>query len=275
MKQFHSVLDAVWALDIDPTSKLVALRLARHWPHIFPGLKSIAKACCVDERTVRRALRRLEADGVIRVTHRPQRSSVYEFVGVSIPALGGKPPLDLDSPDPTPPPGGTPPVGGGTSPPDPGGMAPADLQPLDLQTDQPSERERARELLPHEKAEARKTLEPPSGTRPVGLYEFREGWKPKESHRAYGRELGLTDAEMLERAEHCKLKLYDHPFPNEDKQFRRELLWLRNDKQTRQARENRKANPNGFNENPGARRRAGDAAPDPIFGPGAGRKRAG
>ena len=122
------------------------------------------------------------------------------------------------------------------------------------------------ELMPHEKAELRKQLEPPSGTMPAGKHQFRDDWKPKDSHRAYGREIGLTDAEMLERAEHCRLKLYPHPFTSEDKQFKRELLWLRNEKETRAAREQRKANPHGFNENPGARRRPGDASTGTVFG---------
>jgi DNA-binding transcriptional ArsR family regulator len=93
MTQFADVLDAVWALDIDPTAKLVALRLARHWPRIFPGVKSLAEWTKLDERTVRRALHRLEADKVIAVTRREGQSSVYEFAGVVIPSLGSRPPL--------------------------------------------------------------------------------------------------------------------------------------------------------------------------------------
>jgi hypothetical protein len=106
----------------------------------------------------------------------------------------------------------------------------------------------------------------PDESAPTPRFKFRSDWKPRRSDRDYGRELGLTDTEMRERAEHCRLKLYTHPFSTEDEQFRRELLWLRNDKETRAFREQRKANPHGLDENPGARRRPDDPRPTPVFG---------
>lgn len=241
----------------------------------MPSVAGLAAHTSLSERSVQYALRQLEEKRIIRTTPQPGRCSQFEFLdnqgqAIVVPALrkvAGAHPVHPTPATPAPP-------GARGAPPTPATTAPKadpDLKQTNKQTSEAG----ARELLPHERAELRKELEPPTGTRPVGLFEFRQGWKPKDSHRAYGRELGLTDAEMLDRAEHCKLKLYDHPFPNEDKQFRRELLWLRTDKQTRQAREQRKANPHGFDEKPGARRSAGETPPDPIFGPGAGRRRAG
>jgi hypothetical protein len=264
---FYDLFDAVWALDIDPTAKFVALRLARHWPHIFPGLQSLAKWTGYDERTVRRALRRLQDDGVITVTQRAGSSSVYAFVGVSIPALGKHPPLVASGPDSAPPPPDSAPPHPGLSAPRGGGVAPPEDPSLNDPMERTKEGESARELLPHEKAELRKALEPPTGARPVGLYQFREGWKPPVRLRQLGlRELGLTDAEMVDRLKHCRLKLYERPFPSEEAQFERELRWLAEDKKTKAFREQRKANPHGLDEHPGARRRPGDTPPAPVFG---------
>lgn len=115
-----------------------------------------------------------------------------------------------------------------------------------------------------------KTRSPPSEpageSAPTPRLKFSPDWKPTKDARDYGRQLGLTDDEMRERAEHCRLKLYTHPFSTEDEQFRRELLWLRNDKETKQFREQRKSNPHGLDENPGATRRSDDPRSKPVFG---------
>jgi hypothetical protein len=107
--------------------------------------------------------------------------------------------------------------------------------------------------------------EPGDGS-PSPRIKFRADWKPTRDAREYGRQLGLTDDEMRDRAEHCRLKLYTHAFSTEDEQFRRELLWLRNDKETQRLREQRKANPNGLDENPGTHRRSDDPHSKPFFG---------
>jgi hypothetical protein len=101
---------------------------------------------------------------------------------------------------------------------------------------------------------------------PSPRIKFRADWKPTKDVREYGRQLGLSDDEMRDRAEHCRLKLYTHAFSTEDEQFRRELLWLRNDKETKQFRDQRKANPHGLDEHPGTHRRSDDPHPKPVFG---------
>lgn len=127
-----------------------------------------------------------------------------------------------------------------------------------------------REPLPHELAEARAAAAEPTGTRPALRFEFRPEWKPKTSHRDLARQLGLTDEEVGERLHDCRNKTYPNGFRSEDKQFNRELAWAARDKETRTFKEQqsaaRKANPHGFDENPGARRRPGDPRPEPVFG---------
>lgn len=96
--------------------------------------------------------------------------------------------------------------------------------------------------------------------KPVGKFKFRKEWRPRDpEHRAYGHKHGLTDDEMKDLAEHCRNKLFPSAFDSEDEQFKREILWFRDQKR-------RKANPHGLNENPGARRRPGDTPPTPVFG---------
>lgn len=73
---------------------------------------------------------------------------------------------------------------------------------------------------------------PPSG--PPGLrYRFRPDWDPSPAHRARGHEYGLTDEEMLQRAEDCRLKPIKHGFQDEDEHFFRELLWMKRDREKR------------------------------------------
>jgi hypothetical protein len=257
---YRSIRDAVWACEvIGGSAKLVALRLVEHWPRIFPSLASLAKHTGLSERTVRDALRELEAKRVIATEHREGSSSTYSFVGVSIPALGtpaesaALPRQNL--PDPP----------AKSAAPTPAESAPEADKGLSRQE---SGRVEAgtRELMPHEKAELRKALEPPTGARPVGLFRFRPGWKPKDTHRTYGRELGLTDKQMLERAEDCRDKLYEKAFPDEDAQFRRELRWLKKDLETEKFRNERKANPHGLDERPGTKRTAADHPQPSVFG---------
>jgi hypothetical protein len=131
------------------------------------------------------------------------------------------------------------------------------------------EPEPKREPLPHELAEARAAAEP-TGARPALRFEFRPDWRPKTTHRDLAHSLGLTDEEVGERLHDCRNKTYPNGFRSEDKQFNRELAWAARDKETRtfkaQQLAARKANPHGFDENPGARRRPDDPRPEPVFG---------
>ena len=115
--------------------------------------------------------------------------------------------------------------------------------------------DRARELLPHEKSEARKlaALETP-GTQPALRYQFPPDWIPRKRHRARGIELGLTEDEILERAEDCRLKPIKQGYVDEDKHFMRELTWAARDKETRKAKEQAYANRKDF-ETPGHNRK--------------------
>jgi hypothetical protein len=134
---------------------------------------------------------------------------------------------------------------------------------------QPARAQPEREPLPHELAEARAAAEP-TGARPALRFEFRPDWRPKTTHRDLARSLGLTDEEVGERLHDCRNKTYPTGFRSEDKQFNRELAWAARDKETRtfkaQQLAARKANPHGFDENPGARRRPDDPRPEPVFG---------
>lgn len=83
---------------------------------------------------------------------------------------------------------------------------------------QPSKREQARD----------------AGIGPPGLrYRFRPDWDPSPAHRERGREYGLTDEAMLQRAEDCRNKPIKHGFYDEDEHFFRELGWMKADRETR------------------------------------------
>ena len=97
-RQFKSVSDAVWhCKKIGGSAKLIALRLVEHMPDDYPSMLTIAEWCGLSERTVREALRELEAKRIVE-TRRTGRSNVYvfAFAGVSIPELGApsQPPPD-------------------------------------------------------------------------------------------------------------------------------------------------------------------------------------
>ncbi len=110
--------------------------------------------------------------------------------------------------------------------------------------------------MPHERAEARKAKETQpevTGAQPALRYKFREDWKPSKAHRARGQEMGLTDDEILERADDCLLKVIKQGFADEDKHFMRELGWAKRDKEVRIGKEQAYANRKDF-ETPGHRR---------------------
>lgn len=75
----------VWQLALDPTSKMVLLRLAdyvnREGTTAWPSVALLAHECCIDERTVQRALKKLRELALI-VAARPSlgyRSVVYSL----------------------------------------------------------------------------------------------------------------------------------------------------------------------------------------------------
>lgn len=106
------------------------------------------------------------------------------------------------------------------------------------------------------------------GARGVPLFEFPKDWKPSKDHQALGRSLGLTDEAMLERAFHCRNKTYEHPFTDPDKQFNRELAWLKAETETanhKKALHERRAN---RSETPGNTRKPSDKRAAPVFGGG-------
>jgi hypothetical protein len=73
-------------------------------------------------------------------------------------------------------------------------------------------------------------------------YTFDQNWKPHEEHRARGMELGLTDREIIARAEDCRLKPIKQGFFNEDDHFYRELAWAKRDKEIERAKKEAYAN---------------------------------
>lgn len=256
---WKEIRDAVWARAFEggftSPQLLVALRLVEHFPNIFPGEQKLARWTRLGERTVRQALSELEAARVLRITRNPGRVNQYEFLDRSgnpiqsgVPDIGPTPAGAAGPPRQELP--GTP---AGAAGPTPAGAA-AEADP-DLKQDPKREVEagRARPLMPHELSERRKAAEATTpGARPVIRYEFREGWKPKRSHRELGISLGLTDEDIGARLHDCRNKVYEKGFTSEDKQFNRELAWAARDKET--AAFKRKANNVRDFEQPGHRR---------------------
>lgn len=84
MSEYRNLRDAVWALAwegvLDHIELLVALRLVEHWPRIFPGESTLVRWTRLSESSVRRALRRLEQEGIIRTLRNPGRGNGYEFL---------------------------------------------------------------------------------------------------------------------------------------------------------------------------------------------------
>jgi hypothetical protein len=123
----------------------------------------------------------------------------------------------------------------------------------------------ARELLPHEISEKRKAAraEATPGTTPVFLHKFPKGWRPKQRHVDEAKELGLTPEDVITRSKHSRLKTYTSPFTDPDDQFSRDLLWLRNDLDTKKFKESQRK---ATNEYPGRNRSVDDDSPAPVFG---------
>jgi hypothetical protein len=122
------LMTIVWDLEMDPGDKLVLLALADNASdegHCFPSIATITRRCQFNERTIQRALSRLEAGGHLSRRMRPGRSTLY-----SIHPRAAEPPAQshprqyatpgTESPHPRPnattTPGNTPPTPGNTPP---------------------------------------------------------------------------------------------------------------------------------------------------------------
>lgn len=75
-----SIWDRAWNGGLDSAELLVLLRLVEHMPRIFPNLKTLERWTRLDERTIRRAIRRLEQDKILRTQHNPGRGNLYQFL---------------------------------------------------------------------------------------------------------------------------------------------------------------------------------------------------
>jgi hypothetical protein len=104
------------------------------------------------------------------------------------------------------------------------------------------------------------------GARGVPVFEFPPDWKPTKAHQQLGRELGLTDEDILQRAFHCKNKTYEHPFTDPDRQFNRELAWAKTEKETATHKKELHERRATRSETPGATRSPNDKRPPPVFG---------
>ncbi len=281
---YRAARAAIFGSKLPGALKLTALVLIEYMPNCEPSVSSIAAASGVERKTAIRAIANLERLGVISVQRRSGARSGYQLQPETtwrhewiepVPHIGTS-----TKTVPVPNEHGT-----GTN----GGMGPVPntpktgtkLVPEAEEADQKAGEKAVRTqasptmgpvpgtgsgtaedaprpfvhsgpLQPSRRD--RETAQEATGGRPAGKFEFDPAWRPKPKHRARGVELGLTDQEILARAEDCLLKLYTHPFPNEDKQFMRELGWAARDKETAKFKRDSLANRRD-NEMPGHDRR--------------------
>jgi hypothetical protein len=83
-------MNACWPLAMEPSAKAVLISLAdqaNDEGYCWPSLNTIAIRTCLSERTVRRALRELEDDGLISSLERSGTSNLYVITapGVGVP----------------------------------------------------------------------------------------------------------------------------------------------------------------------------------------------
>jgi biotin operon repressor len=78
---FRAVRDALWASQLPPLHRLVALRLVEHLPNVAPSIQSLASHTGLSRETVMRCIRDLEEAGCIRVSRRHGRRSEYALTG--------------------------------------------------------------------------------------------------------------------------------------------------------------------------------------------------
>ncbi len=196
--QFKDIRDAVWNCPLRTTSKMVALSLVEHWPRIFPA---IARICKMTD-----SLRDLETREVIATTRRRGTSSTYQFVGVSIPALGVDPGdggdgdgAELEA-DPMELPRQLPPPRRPRQqlPPGPAAAAPPPRQQLP-----PKGEDLTRKLKVLGKRASAQRGKPRSPT-PI-FHSTLEGWEPSNAIRIEARRLGLTDEALDKRIRRMRL----------------------------------------------------------------------
>jgi hypothetical protein len=75
-----TVMGKAWPITVTPVQKLVLISLADQANDdgiCWPGVASMAKRTCLSERSVQRALRELSHLGLLTITLRPGRSTVY------------------------------------------------------------------------------------------------------------------------------------------------------------------------------------------------------
>jgi hypothetical protein len=198
------VRDAVWHCDkIGGSAKLVALRLVEHLPDAFPSLDTLSGWTGLSVRTIRTALRELEAKEVITTQRNVRgRSNLYSFfVGVSIPELGRAdlPPAPTeDDPDgprrklPTSPREPTPAESAGVG----GGNCRPGRQELPPKQDPKLTNKRG--------GGARGRSRPPAAApTPPLLFDF-EGWECSAALRAELRQLGIADERITYRLNRLK-----------------------------------------------------------------------
>lgn len=101
------VSSAVWRLQLESGLKIVLLKLADcaddQGRNAFPSVGRIARECCMHERSVQRALRRLEAAGLLEVQagasqHRPTTYRVRTDRGVTLSPLNEGPGVTAEAP---------------------------------------------------------------------------------------------------------------------------------------------------------------------------------
>jgi hypothetical protein len=169
--------------------------------------------------------------------------------------LTGQQPIALPGPDPV-----------ALRPPDDVPSPPVPSRPLPISLSDESESTRApqvrkppehpRPLQPSRRERRSEAEAARLGTTPVLRHEFRRDWRPNEDHQQRGHELGLSDEDILKRAEDCRKKPIKHGFYDEDDHFFRELTWAARDASTERFKRMSQHERDRF-ENPGRDRATG------------------
>jgi hypothetical protein len=235
-----SVWDRAWEGGLSSAELLVLLRLVEHMPTPYPNLKTLERWTRLDERTIRRALRKLEDEKIIRTQRNPGRGNQYQFLDeagapIVIRRIGPRPRTQRPHPPDTMTAGADTVTGPTTQTPD---TMTAEADP-DLKQESKREDEAGARVRQRAKLESG-PLENP-GSQPVLRYRFDPKWRPKPEHRARGLEIGLTDDQILELSELARRKPRKHGFFNEDDEFHRDMIWERRERETQQLIIQRKA----------------------------------
>lgn len=76
---YRGARERVFAAQLPPTLKVVMLSLVEHMPNCRPSIPRLAAMCCVERKTVMRALSKLEHMGIIEVSRSSGERSLYSF----------------------------------------------------------------------------------------------------------------------------------------------------------------------------------------------------